>query len=393
MALSGSKHSEGVTTVSKRQRLLLCAGLQSGGTTIVSWCFLQRSDTNGILDAHGGIIQTDFERVTEPVVWVKQTISALRWLDLAHVYRDLGWKPEPLLVVRDVRAAFASLMTKEYGFNGVTLDEPPLRLRFRRFLADWELFREQGWPILVFEEFLRDPHRVLIQTCEALGLPYAEDMLTWPKSLADIAYVFPGQNRTFATTIEQGSAEGALLSEPVAPDLSGLPASELDWLEETFAAYNSVHGYLPAIDRAARPQTMPPPRYEGTPHQRLRAKFDSLSAEYEVLRRHVLRLEIEAVVPAGARLALVDKGTPLELADGRSAVAFPQINGGWAGYPADDAEAIAELQRLRGQGIRFVAIPQAMRYWLETYPTWASYLREGATTRVDNERALIFELP
>jgi hypothetical protein len=382
-----------MNTNPKRQRMILCAGLQSGGTTIVSWCFLQRSDTNGVLDAQNSIIRTDFERVTEPIVWVKTTISAFRWLELSEVYRDLGWDPQPLLVVRDVRAAYASLMTRSYGFNGATAEEPPLRLRFRRFLADWKLFRERRWPILVFEDFLREPRQVLTRTCEALGLPYSEDMLTWPKSLARIAYVLGEPNRTFVSAVERGSAQHALLSEKIDPDLSGLPANELDWLEETFSEYNAAHGYPHNIPPNVRPQMGPPPRYEGTERQRIRDKVGRLSAEYEVLWSYVLRHEIEAVVPSGAHVALINKGGPLELSDGRTAVSFPEPNGEWAGYPANDSEVIVELERLRAQGIRFVAIPAAMRYWLETYPLWASYLRERAMVRVDNPRVLVFELP
>src|SRR5690242_18747883 len=115
------------------RRMILCAGLQSGGTTLVSWCFLQRADTNGVLDMAHDNLRVNFEAVTTPVVWVKMTVGAFRWSDVCQMYRDLGWQPEPLLVVRDVRATFASLMKKDYGFNGTTAEEPPLRMRFRRF--------------------------------------------------------------------------------------------------------------------------------------------------------------------------------------------------------------------------------------------------------------------
>jgi len=37
--------------------MILCAGLQSGGTTLVSWTFLQRRDTNGVLDMQNSITQ------------------------------------------------------------------------------------------------------------------------------------------------------------------------------------------------------------------------------------------------------------------------------------------------------------------------------------------------
>jgi hypothetical protein len=375
------------------QRLILCGGLQSGGTTLVAWCFLQRSDTNGVLDAGNKRIQTDFDRVVEPVVWLKTTIGALRWLDLSHVYRDLGWHPEPLLVVRDVRAVLASLLTKDYGINGVTLDEPPLRLRFRRFLADWELFREQGWPILVFEDFLREPRRVLRETCDALGLPYEEEMLAWPKTLADIAYVHSQPNSTFASTLERGSGVAVILRDKIEPDLSNVPAAELDWLEDTFADYNTAHGYPAVVSRGSgQPRALSRPRFAGTQWQRTLAKLDGLAVECEALRTDVLQLEIERVIPPGERIALVDKGKPLELAGDREPLPFPLVDGDWGGYPADDDEAIAALERMRAEGIGFIVIPATMRYWLDIYPRWASHLTQSATVRGDTHRVLILQL-
>ena len=36
--------------------LVLCGGLQSSGTTLVSYCFLQRGDTDGVLDADNDLL-------------------------------------------------------------------------------------------------------------------------------------------------------------------------------------------------------------------------------------------------------------------------------------------------------------------------------------------------
>ena len=33
------------------RQLYLCAGLQSSGSTLVSWAFLQRADMDGVVDA------------------------------------------------------------------------------------------------------------------------------------------------------------------------------------------------------------------------------------------------------------------------------------------------------------------------------------------------------
>src|SRR5207253_10289019 len=129
---------------------------------------LQRLDTNGVLDMPHDIIHTSFDRVAEPVVFVKMTVGAFRWLDVSDVYRDLGWNPEPQLVVRDVRVAYASLMTKQYGFNGTTAEEPPLRMRLRRFRKDWELFRASDWPILKYEDVVNDERGSLQRACDRL---------------------------------------------------------------------------------------------------------------------------------------------------------------------------------------------------------------------------------
>ncbi len=35
------------------RRVILCGGLQSSGSSLISWCFLQRRDTDGVFDANG----------------------------------------------------------------------------------------------------------------------------------------------------------------------------------------------------------------------------------------------------------------------------------------------------------------------------------------------------
>jgi hypothetical protein len=245
--------------------MILCGGMQSGGTTLVSWCFLQRRDTNGVLDMY--ILRPAFERVTEPTVWVKMTVGAFRWLDVCEFYRDLGWEPAPLLIVRDVRVAYASLMRKPYGANGTTGEDPPLRMRFRRFLRDWEIFRANGWPILEFETLLRDPRGVLQEACGRLGLPWDEGMMTWPKPLSDVAYVNERVQKTFAESLPDGSLMAAVRPEKAQAGIDEVPRTELEWLDRTFADYNLHHGYPERLapPRAdSEPLPIPIPRFEGT---------------------------------------------------------------------------------------------------------------------------------
>jgi hypothetical protein len=268
-------------------RMILCAGLQSGGTTLVSWCFLQRRDTNGVLDTPSDLIQPRFERVREPIVWVKQTVASFRWLDLCETYRDLGWEPEPLLIVRDVRAAYSSLIRKSYGVNGTTAEDPPLRMRFRRFLRDWELFRAHGWPIIKFEDLIRDHRATLAKACTELSLPWDEGMITWPKKPSEIAYGKENWGKksiqeSFEKSIQKGNLAAATMQDRAKMRLDNLPASELRWLEETFSDYNSFHHYpkevRPTLGEKV-PTNMPSPCYQGTAREWYHTEMDKLRSE------------------------------------------------------------------------------------------------------------------
>ena len=84
--------------------LVLCDGLQSSGTTLVSYCFLQRGDTDGVLDAENDLLPALDSRLARPFAWYKTTISCFRLSEVADHYRDAGWDVRTLLVLRDPRA-------------------------------------------------------------------------------------------------------------------------------------------------------------------------------------------------------------------------------------------------------------------------------------------------
>src|SRR5579884_2021113 len=119
------------------RELYLCGGLQSSGSTLISWCFLQRGDMDGVLDARFYTLPQMPRPLNAPLAWCKFTVACFRFSEVQRYLEDEGWHVHPLLVVRDVRAVFNSLIRKSYGRNGVTADDPPLRLRLARFLEDW----------------------------------------------------------------------------------------------------------------------------------------------------------------------------------------------------------------------------------------------------------------
>jgi hypothetical protein len=242
------------------------------------------------------VIQTSFEEAKEPILWVKHTVGAFRWLDVYETYRDLGWNPEPLLIVRDVRTTYSSLTKKYYGINGTTAEDPPFRMRFRRFLRDWELFRANGWPIIKFEDCIREHRPVLMKACADLSLPWDEGMISWPKDLSEIVYA-SGWQTTFRGSIEKGRLTRAKLRNRADIRVDNVPLEELEWLEEAFSTYNDFHQYPEKIRPSPQeemPVSMPAPRYEGTArewyyseNERLNDEYWRLINENERLRRNI----------------------------------------------------------------------------------------------------------
>jgi hypothetical protein len=226
--------------------LFLCAGLQSSGTTLVSWCFLQRADTDGVLDSDNDLLPKIDSNLGRPHTWYKTTLSCFRLSELAQHYADDGWRVRPLLVVRDLRDVWASLSGKRYSRNGITAEDPPLRLRLRRFVADWELFCSKNWPLLRYESLIAEPEATLRQTCEQLALPWDEAMLTWPKQPSDIADAQWGNDTFWAT-------RGANLIEAVSRYAGRrasrvIAAADLQWLDSEFREFNAANGYPATIE-------------------------------------------------------------------------------------------------------------------------------------------------
>lgn len=196
---------------------------------------------NGTLDGDTDLIPLPPADIPTPFLWYKTTLSCFTLAEQIAVLEDEGYRVKPLLVVRDVRAAWMSLMRKPYGRNGVTAEDPPLRLRLRRFLSSWQDAMAKNIPVLRFEDFLVQPEASLKALCESLDLPWQQAMLDWPKSAEQIADGRHG-NARFMNSDKHG------LQATLDPDVGGEAAGQihvddLAWLEETFGDYNAALGY------------------------------------------------------------------------------------------------------------------------------------------------------
>lgn len=247
--------------MASRATLYLCGAPQSSGSTLVSWCFLQRADMDGVLDARNDLLP-EVPDVRTPNAWCKFTVSSFRTPEVAGHLQDAGWSVRPLLVARDLRVVFDSLVAKPYGRNGITAEEPPLRTRLRRFHQDWQQARRDGWPVIRYESFVADAEGALRQACEQFGLPWDPAMLTWPKSPEQIAAGGHG-SKTFRAS-RGGSLAETLKADLCAPRASRVPAEDLRWAESEFADYNRALDYPEHLDATACPSGRAVPSYELT---------------------------------------------------------------------------------------------------------------------------------
>lgn len=249
-------------------------GLQSGGTTMVSYCFLQRSDLSGILDWFHDRLPIPSVPSSGDTFWCKCTVASFSAVEvIAHV-EQFGFRVRPVLILRDVRRAFDSLIEKPYGRNATTAEDPPLRLRFQRFLRDWEHFHAHNLPTMTFEDFAAKPEQELRRICAQMGLPWDDAMVQWPKETSAIWDGSAG-NESFLNNI------GDTLPASIRQDLqhrklSRLSQEDIGWLEREFAEYNHANGYVMHLDPAEiahLPEHAALPRLENASrYRRMRAR-------------------------------------------------------------------------------------------------------------------------
>jgi GT2 family glycosyltransferase len=116
--------------------------------------------------------------------------------------------------------------------------------------------------------------------------------------------------------------------------------------------------------------------------------------DYAALARRVGAL-VREQVPEGSTALVVSKGDDaLVEADGRDLRHFPQLEDGtYSGHhPADDDEAIAELERLRERGAEYLVVPASSMWWLDHYQGFSHHLERYRRSDADPATAVIYQL-
>jgi hypothetical protein len=80
--------------------------------------------------------------------------------------------------------------------------------------------------------------------------------------------------------------------------------------------------------------------------------------------------------------------------DGYEVWQFPQLDDGThAGHlPADDEEAIGDLERLRERGADYLVLPATALWWLDRYEGFRRHLEQYPHSNDDPDTAVIYDL-
>lgn len=136
-----------------------------------------------------------------------------------------------------------------------------------------------------------------------------------------------------------------------------------------------------------------------------RCRHIGLDVDPELWKRHSYAHQIHrgtgaitSFVRAGEHFILLDDDEwdhhsgNSEIIDGRFAVPFLERDGAYWGHPPDSETAIRELERMRGEGLRILAIAWSAFWWLDFYRAFAEHLRSGYRCLLDADYMRVFEL-
>lgn len=105
------------------------------------------------------------------------------------------------------------------------------------------------------------------------------------------------------------------------------------------------------------------------------------------------RVDLERLIPAGARFVLIDQLWLVDrIAPGRGAIPFIEKDGEFWGAPESDAAAIAEVQRQRKLGTRYIVVAWPLFWWLDYYSGFHRHLRATGRVLLENDRLVVFDL-
>jgi hypothetical protein len=129
----------------------------------------------------------------------------------------------------------------------------------------------------------------------------------------------------------------------------------------------------------------------------LENRVRQLAEEEAAYNRMVKRLHEVTVttLPANTIVLVVSRGDEELVPQGDSRLwHFPRTDDGlyWDGYPSHSAEAISQLEALRGKGASFIIFPSTAFWWLDYYSDFRDYLDTNYKRMMDDSDFIVHDL-
>ena len=110
-------------------------------------------------------------------------------------------------------------------------------------------------------------------------------------------------------------------------------------------------------------------------------------------RLHAAMTTLRSLLAEDETFVLVDQGEwGTEIARPRVARPFVERDGQYWGPPADDGEAIAELERMRAEGARHIVFGWPAFWWLEHYAALREHLEARHHRVAQDDEVVVYEL-
>lgn len=106
------------------------------------------------------------------------------------------------------------------------------------------------------------------------------------------------------------------------------------------------------------------------------------------------KADIASIVPEGDTYTVINEdewGTG-EHVPMRNSIPFPEREGEYGGPPADDASAIAEVERQKKAGIKYLVVWWTAFWWLEYYSGFAEYLKNNYKPIISGDHLIAYYL-
>lgn len=147
---------------------------------------------------------------------------------LPHISRDWLKQLRHFILIRDPREMIVSL-------SRVLAEPRILDTGLPQMLELFELLRDDSTPIVDSADVLRDPAGVLSRLCEHLGVPFMNEMLSWP----------PGPRETDGAWARHwyGNVNSSTGFGRYEPKLETPTGPQKDLLEQALDYYHELHSH------------------------------------------------------------------------------------------------------------------------------------------------------